>query len=65
MAISTCPKCESTSFEISPLTVIKGLEFKMHFIQCSHCGAVVGVQEQNDLDYLLNLVADKLGISRV
>jgi len=46
MAWSTCPKCDSHKFdyvENSP----DGSAYKLMFVQCSSCGAVVGV-----MDYL-------------
>jgi len=63
MATSTCPKCDSTSFECveAPIT---GLEFRHNFIQCAQCGAVVGVLDYYNLGNLLRQIADKLGIPR-
>ena len=46
MATSTCPKCDSTSFEAKESEPKKSL-YKLIFIQCGKCGAVVGV-----LDYI-------------
>jgi len=42
MAYSTCPKCTSTSFEIEEVSLNK-LNYKMLFVQCSKCGAVVSI----------------------
>ncbi|MCR6026797.1 hypothetical protein HLI26_07355 [Salmonella enterica subsp. enterica] len=40
MATSTiCPKCESTSFELSSSQMLSGE--KIRFIQCSRCGAAI------------------------
>lgn len=44
MAISTCPKCDNTCFEIVEHSPI-GSNFKLMFIQCNQCGAVVGVTD--------------------
>ena len=44
MARSTCPKCENTTFEMvenSP----RNSQFKVMFIQCASCGAVIGVAD--------------------
>lgn len=43
MANSRCPRCPGTSFEIVEAR-INGAKSKYFFIQCSHCGCVVGVQ---------------------
>ena len=42
MAISKCPKCECTRFELKEAN-INGSAYRMYFVQCSSCGAVVGV----------------------
>ncbi len=42
--MSTCPKCDNTSFKMvenSP----SGSKFKVYFVECSKCGAVVGVMD--------------------
>jgi predicted nucleic-acid-binding Zn-ribbon protein len=44
MAISRCVSCKGTSFEISEANV-SGTRFKLNFVQCALCGAVVGVTE--------------------
>ncbi|KQN68085.1 hypothetical protein ASE99_01605 [Serratia sp. Leaf51] len=62
MAITTCPKCPNTSFEIKE-TSIKGANFRMYFIQCSACGAAIGVQPFYDTNALLKSFAKKLGHS--
>lgn len=41
MAYSTCPKCTSTSFEVKEAEP-RHSSYKMIFVQCSSCGAVVG-----------------------
>jgi hydrogenase maturation factor HypF (carbamoyltransferase family) len=61
MATSTCPKCTSTSFEIKT-NEPKGSRYKIHFIQCSSCGAVVGTMEYYDTANLLDKIGKKLGI---
>jgi hypothetical protein len=42
MAVSTCMKCAGHSFELAPLTPI-GESRKLAMVQCSACGAPVGV----------------------
>ncbi len=41
MATSRCPKCESGTFEATPLSVRGGN--KPTAIQCANCGAIVGL----------------------
>lgn len=52
MATSRCPKCESTRFEMATLEP-KGARYKQSAIQCSSCGAVVGVTGFFDAGFLL------------
>jgi transcription initiation factor IIE alpha subunit len=44
MAFSSCPKCNNSFFEIVENTPARS-NFKLQFVQCSSCGAVVGVME--------------------
>lgn len=44
MAISRCSKCDNTFFEIKQAEP-SGSAYKLYFVQCSRCGAVVGIQE--------------------
>jgi len=60
MARSTCPKCSSTSFEMV-VAEPKGSAFKVYFIQCALCGAVVGMTEYYHVPTLLGKIATKLG----
>lgn len=47
MAVSTCVKCdEQNQFEVVVKESIPGTNYKLAFVQCAHCGGVVGV-----LDY--------------
>ena len=50
MAISKCPRCEGTRFEMKEANV-KDSRFKLTFVQCAACGTVVGV-----MDYYLSLI---------
>lgn len=47
MAISTCAKCSGTFFEMKTAEP-KNSRYKKLFIQCSACGAVVGVSDYHD-----------------
>ncbi len=49
MSVTTtkCPKCDSTSFEMSTPQLINGE--RIRFIQCSHCGAAISAMP---VDYL-------------
>lgn len=60
MAISKCPKCDSTFFEIKEAEP-RNSSFKIMFIQCSSCGAVVGVTDYYNTSTLLVKIAKKLG----
>jgi predicted nucleic-acid-binding Zn-ribbon protein len=42
MAQSTCPKCDSHMFEAKENSPT-GSKYKLIFVQCRKCGAVVGV----------------------
>jgi uncharacterized Zn finger protein len=44
MAISRCPKCGGQSFE-AVVKIPIGSPRRVMFVQCSACGAVVGIQE--------------------
>ena len=42
MAVSTCIKCESHSFELALFTPV-GANKKLTLVQCAQCGAPVGI----------------------
>jgi len=44
MTVSTCTKCAGHSFELALFTPI-GTSKKLSLVQCSQCGAPVGVLE--------------------
>jgi hypothetical protein len=44
MAVSTCPKCDSHRFELKDGTP-KNSRFNFSYVQCSSCGALVGVMD--------------------
>ncbi len=62
MAASRCPKCESTSFEITEGKVAHAT-FRMLFVQCASCGAVVGVTEFFNVNASLQKIAKTLGVT--
>ena len=62
MAYSKCPKCDSTSFEMQEAKV-SGARFKLMFIQCSRCGAVIGVQDYYNIGNLIYKLAEKLHVN--
>ena len=51
MAYSTCPKCENRFFEAATAEPAKA-NLKHTFIQCSACGAVVGVMDYYNISTL-------------
>ena len=61
MATSTCPKCNSTSFEMAKGEAT-GSQYKFYFVQCSSCGAVVGTQDYYSIPILLKELAEKLNV---
>jgi len=58
---STCPKCSNTSFEVKNAEPRES-EYILTFIQCSSCGAVVGVTDYLNVPALLEKLAKKLGV---
>jgi len=61
MAMSTCIKCGSSSFEMKE-NEPRHSAWKYMFIQCSSCGGVVGVVEYLNLGSVLQKIAKRLGI---
>jgi len=62
MATSTCIKCGSTRFEVKEASPLHS-NFKLYFVQCAQCGAVVGTMDYLNIGYFIKKIADKLGIS--
>lgn len=60
MATSTCPKCTGTTFELKEGTV-HNAHFRLMFVQCRSCGAVVGTTEFFNTAAMLQTLAKKLG----
>lgn len=68
MALSSCPKCSNHLFEIQETEPSKSA-YKLMFVQCSSCGAVVGVLDFFNIgakltkqDEALKRIAQKLGV---
>lgn len=61
MAVSCCPKCGGHSFE-TVLHTPFGSNFAIQFVQCAHCGCVVGTQEAYNVSSLVLKLAKKLNI---
>lgn len=59
MAWSTCPKCDNHSFELVEDTPI-GSAFKLMFVQCTSCGAVVGVMDYYNIGQRMNELEKKI-----
>jgi translation initiation factor 2 beta subunit (eIF-2beta)/eIF-5 len=59
MAQSSCPKCDSHSFEM-----VEGnpehSNFRLMYIQCSSCGAVVGVMDYYNIGSKLEELKKKI-----
>ncbi|MDT5121819.1 MAG: hypothetical protein QOC96_1301 [Acidobacteriota bacterium] len=62
MAYSTCPKCNSHSFEMKEAEPANAM-YKVNFVQCSSCGAVVGVMDYFNIGVLLRKLARALNIN--
>jgi hypothetical protein len=68
MASSRCANCEGSLFEMIQNSPTKSA-YKMNFIQCSKCGAVVGVVDYFNVGAMLHkqgealkAIATKLGV---
>jgi len=68
MALSKCPKCDSHRFETTT-TEPQSSDFKLIFVQCVSCGAVVGVLDFFNIGNIvqqhsaaLKAIADHLGV---
>jgi Fe2+ or Zn2+ uptake regulation protein len=62
MAMSTCPKCDSHKFEMKGAEP-DGSKFKVMFIQCASCGAVIGITDYYNIPSLLAKIAKKMGFN--
>ena len=52
MARSTCPKCSASRFEVSEQEPAHS-NFKLMFVQCASCGAVVGTLDYFNIGNML------------
>lgn len=59
MAQSTCPKCESHSFEVVNVTPDNS-RFTLMFVQCAECGAVVGTMDLRNIGEMISQLPDQL-----
>jgi len=59
MAISKCPKCDNTFFELVENSPSKS-NYKLLFVQCSRCGTVVGAMDYYNIGTVLNKVENNL-----
>ena len=62
MATPKCPSCSNTSFELNEITIDKAA-YRTYGVCCSHCGAVVGVQEYFNIGVLIKKLAKGLRIN--
>lgn len=63
MARPTCPKCESSRFEMTTVDNIQNARFKMNLIHCASCGATIGVVDFQHVPTLLERIAERLGVN--
>ena len=63
MATSTCVKCNGTIFEVKENANVRHSAFKIMFIQCASCGAVVGTTDYFNVPSLLEKMAAKMGFN--
>ena len=67
--VSKCPKCDSMLFEVQENAPSQS-NYRLLFVQCAMCGAVVGAMDYMNIGSLLEMqneaikaIADKLGVS--
>jgi uncharacterized Zn finger protein len=59
MAQSSCPKCGRTSFEVAE-TMPLNVDYKLLFVQCASCGAVIGAVDLYNIAFLVYELDQKL-----
>jgi hypothetical protein len=68
MAVSTCGKCNGHSFELAPFAPL-GTNRKFAIVQCSGCGAPIGVLDSAtgaQIDGLISQIAAiDAGLTRI
>lgn len=62
MALSVCPKCNKTEFELAESPTLRGGGYstKVWFVQCASCGAVVGVIDYFNVTHRIREVEAKV-----
>jgi uncharacterized C2H2 Zn-finger protein len=60
MALSKCPKCDNHFFEMKEAEPTNSA-YKVNFLQCSRCGAVVGVMDYFSVGTLIRKLIKALG----
>lgn len=61
MAVTTkCPKCDSSSFELSTQTKVKGSGHAIYFVQCASCGCAISAINAQEV-HLVEQIAKKVG----
>ncbi len=64
MTESTCPKCSKKHFELKSIPK-EETTYPYQFIQCSSCGCVVGIIDNQNVPFLLGAICRKLGVDLV
>ena len=54
MVTSKCGSCEGTEFEMVQQDDVRGSRYKLMFVQCASCGAVVGVTTHEHIPTLIH-----------
>ncbi len=62
MAKSNCGRCGSTKFELTEKSDVDGSAFRIMFVQCASCGAVIGTVPYHNTAVLLSTLASALGV---
>jgi hypothetical protein len=65
MPQSRCPRsdCNGNRFEVVAGQEPMNSRFKLSFVQCTTCGAVAGVMENNNIGSLITQIATRLGVT--
>ena len=61
MAMSTCTKCDNTSFEVKEVEP-RNSNFILNFVQCTNCGGVIGVLDYFNIGDLIHRLAEELNV---
>jgi uncharacterized Zn finger protein len=61
MAVSSCPKCHKTEFELAEKQLRGGgYTTNALFVQCASCGAVLGVLDYFNVTHILREIEAKV-----